>query len=324
MSGINVFDATRRLDEGLIDLLDLVKLMAAGVWQLRIDVAGFIAQMPNATVQQLDSRFALGSGLEFRNFPAVLDEPWPTQRLRIACVGLTSAVGLYEGWVGDISGLFPAAARKPLSKRLQLPPAAASLWPSEAGIDDAMAIMATTPPTFPAAMAAIQNEARKSRTYSLAHIGDLAIAYRAFKELRNCIAHNGRLVDHDAQEWCRLASAIPMTNLGLRLRPLDLTANLEGQQVAVTVQDIAALVTIINRMAATVDAEAANSLEGQREVLRQFPGSRARPHLVQCKQIHYGRHLANVLKFSGIIGPRGTEMADVVSMLMSEGLAKPG
>jgi hypothetical protein len=55
MPGATRFEAAHREDEGLVDLTDLSKSPAAGLWALGVDMAGFLSQIPDARVGDLDA-----------------------------------------------------------------------------------------------------------------------------------------------------------------------------------------------------------------------------------------------------------------------------
>lgn len=324
MAGAALFSETRRLDDSLVDVISLIKLLASGLWNLRVDVAGFLSQAPNARSTELETRFTVGSGLRFGNCPVILAETWEHQQLRLAYFALIGIISSYESWVDEISRLFPQNEQGPIETALQLPPAQVSLWQHpQPGIDVAIQRMTAIPTNYPAAMTVFQGRARAHRNYFAPKLPQLMIAYRAFKELRNCIAHAGTVVDVNAADWCRIAAQMPPQDLGLRYRRLDLAPNTVGAPVWVSLQDVIGLATIVQRIGTAVDADIAMSLAAQRSVLARFPGTPGHPHVVAASRAAWPRHLSNVLSGLGLPTPDPGAMTEVIAMLQAEAVVRP-
>jgi hypothetical protein len=320
----NLFEATIELDRELVAIVDIVKLLAAGLWSLRSNVRGFLGEVPSATADQLEARITAGSGLRYGNFRAVTELTWEQQQERLARFSLLAVVGSFEGWASRLGSSYPSQVQRKLVEALQWPPRGATHLATKPGADVAVQILTASRPTNLVAMRLLQRVASSRPTNAPHRLANLLIAYRAFKELRNCLAHRAQVVDAWTESWCNETKGLTKDDLGLR-RPggLSLHRNVAGHPASISLYEIVGLTAIIRQIAATFDGAAAISLEAEREVLRRFPGQPAHPYLPANPAKRQGQPLANhltgVLATVGLPSPNASDMPAIVSWLRTEG-----
>jgi hypothetical protein len=109
--------------------------------------------------------------------------------------------------------------------------------------------------------------------YSLAHIDELMICYRYWKEIRNAVAHaGGRATDKCLAEEIRLSS-LTHASLGMsrvpRLAPLVVNS-----PIPVDLESVLGFGEVLHRIAVTVDAEFSISEEAEAIMLRRWEAVR--------------------------------------------------
>jgi hypothetical protein len=124
------------------------------------------------------------------------------------------------------------------------------------------------------------------RQYSLAHIDNLLICYRYWKETRNSIAHAGgrataRLVAEDSRLTALTPESIGVSRVP-RLAPVTM-----GDQIELELENVLGFGEILHRIAVTVDAELSAAQAAEDIMIARFesvrrhhysdPSSRTRP-----------------------------------------------
>src|SRR4051812_14526814 len=96
---IPVLEASIAALEAVTRLYDFVWPVAAGLWNLRWQVAGYAAVRSGVTVEELQARFILGSGIHGANLHrACLETTWEEQQRRLAEVLLVNLFAIHESW----------------------------------------------------------------------------------------------------------------------------------------------------------------------------------------------------------------------------------
>ena len=114
------FPASRQAINQITSLFEFVWPTAAALWNLRWQVQGFIAEVPNTTVDQLKQRFLFGSKIENVDLKrTVTDYTWDDQTAIFASFVLTNAFAIYEQWADEI--LHSLGERAGSGKKLQFP-----------------------------------------------------------------------------------------------------------------------------------------------------------------------------------------------------------
>lgn len=93
------FPETDAAADEITRLFDFVWPTATALWNLRWQVDGFLAAVPNATYEDVASRFVTGSGIHGADIRAMsIKTNWDDQKARFAEIVLTNAFAIYESW----------------------------------------------------------------------------------------------------------------------------------------------------------------------------------------------------------------------------------
>jgi hypothetical protein len=94
--------AFRETDEAASEitrLFDFVWPTAVALWNMRWQVGGFLSMVPEASYEDVASRFVVGSDIHGADIRAMsLNTTWEEQKARFAEFILTNVFAIYEGW----------------------------------------------------------------------------------------------------------------------------------------------------------------------------------------------------------------------------------
>ena len=100
---IYFFTATENAHRQITRLFDFIWPTATAMWDLRWQVAGYLAVAPNTTKAQLDGRFAEGSNISGANLKrACVEHTWEEQKELFARIVLVNSISIYEGWIEEV------------------------------------------------------------------------------------------------------------------------------------------------------------------------------------------------------------------------------
>ena len=190
-AGRYVFRASKDAHAQLTRLFDFIHPTAIAMWNLRWQVQGFLANVPNASSKELGYRFALGTDLNAGALKrSTVETPWTDQLERFASIILITTISIFEDFTDSIASgcSHNREHRERFAKALQ--------FPSRNGTD---AVSLAGNRSFVMDRAVMWDEAILRR-YLPSGSDDLLKCYRFFKEVRNALAHNGgranqRMVD---------------------------------------------------------------------------------------------------------------------------------
>lgn len=197
------FPASRHAADQITTLFEFVWPTAAALWNLRWQVQGFVAEVPNATVDQLKQRFLFGSKIDNVDLKrTVKDYSWDDQTAIFASFVLTNAFAIYEQWADEI--LHSLGEGTQSGKKLQFPAKVVTIMGT---------LLASTSPTLNSAYHPVFAAGKK---YALAQLPNLMLCYRYFKELS---VLSGPSVKKARQCGCAAAACRKSnTSFGLILR----------------------------------------------------------------------------------------------------------
>jgi len=249
----------------LTDLFDFVWPTAVALWNLQWQAKGFIAQMPDSTVEELNSRFVLGSGIQGANLKRLANEKiWPDMQQWFSRLLLSETCALFEGWIEaaldelalpqSIRGL---GSKNSLDKMLQFPTTRDTTGTLTGGVMFAVAkvqgvlgsqlIQTCFHPTQ-----------QKNKKYSMHTLEKLLICYRAFKDVRNDFTHHGGRASKKAEQAYIAYQAETAASLGLKEKP-DLPSVISGSTIQLSLRGVVGLSDVAIRLIATLDFLLSNS-----------------------------------------------------------------
>jgi hypothetical protein len=310
---IYFFRPSRHAADEITRLFAFVWPTAAALWNLRWQVGGYLQAVPNAGVKELNDRFVTGSqlvGADLRG--ACVDTPWDEQRARFASIILTSAFAIYESWADEIVTELGVQLS---SKRLQFPDSTAS---NGNGLESTIATLsAVQSPTLARAYFPIYAQPGK---YNLAVLPNLLLAYRYFKEVRNCEMHRGGIADAKTEAaFNAFAPVADRASLGMK-GDLLIEPAADGQPVRLHLRGVVGFSDILFRIIATVDAELCRSSHAERPFRRALAAVKNAPTMYSGTDRRRLQQAASRCQKAGY--PRPLDAEAVYAFLRSENLVQ--
>lgn len=250
-----LLDASRNFKRQLTALNDFMLPCAAALWNLRWQVRGYLEESPSVTQQELLGRFLAGSGIGGANLPRFsVEHSWEQQREVLARLVLTNQVTLFEMWQSELPGLSD-------HERTQVPHTSAGTgrwndksrtwitgkegWPD---ILDNMHLDPQLERCFPPT-------ARSDEPIRLQDVDQLILAFKVFKEARNCLVHGG-LGSLKGEQTCLRYSAFPPLRVSRSAKkpPLRVPQIRDGALVVVDFTMVTGFMAVLLAIVATTDA----------------------------------------------------------------------
>lgn len=241
------FPASRHAIEQVTSLFDFVWPTAAALWNLRWQVQGFIAEVPDVTVDQLKQRFLFGSNIDTVDLKRTVTEySWENQTATFGSFVLTNAFAVYEQWADAI--LHSLGERAGSGKKLQfvdrpgkpgVGATLASLTAAESGM-----LKSAFYPSFLA-----------NKKYALAQLNNLILCYRYFKEIRNAQVHSGGIANQTAVD--AYTAFLPVSGMAALGRKGELSFDpvTLGNPVTLNLRGVVGFTDVLIKIIVTVDAE---------------------------------------------------------------------
>jgi hypothetical protein len=307
---------TKGAAERLTSVFDFVWPTATAIWNLRWEVTGFLAAVPEATPAALSARFVSGSGIYGANLRrACVEMTWEQQQQEFARFLLVELCALYEGWCeGALAEIgVPQAAADRLRKQMQFPTQLKD-GVARKGVGFAIASLCT--PTSPALSTSLTPVLRQHAKYSLGNIDSLLMAYRYFKELRNSLIHSGTSVTPAFTNAEAAYDALSSADLGLGERPEHCPA-IPAIRPSVSLRGVVGFGEVVLRMICTLDAEISASARCETVVARRWREVHG-ANAVHVPQAHITRRSRALVRQLGVPSPAAS--AQLEGWLIAEGM----
>jgi hypothetical protein len=163
------------------------------MWNLRWNVGGFLQVVPDVDEPTLAGRFIAGSGISRSNLRrACIKQSWEHQQEKFAEILLTSLFALYESWCEQTLVLLHCTASNAV-KRVQFPTKCDTHGRAIEGVGEVLTRLAGNESRVMIPL--IYPELVRHPKYSFTHLEKYLVCYRYFKEMRNCLMHNGGIAD---------------------------------------------------------------------------------------------------------------------------------
>lgn len=250
-----LFPASRQAINQVTSLFEFVWPTAAALWNLRWQVQGFIAEVPQASVDQLKQRFLFGSKIDNVDLKrTVTDYSWDDQTAIFGSFVLTNAFAIYEQWADEI--LHSLGERMGSGKKLQFPDR-----PGKPGVGATIATLCSSKSAV--LKAAYYPIFAGNKKYSLTHLGNLMLCYRYFKELRNAQVHSGGIANQAAVDaYSAFQPVSGKAQLG-RKGELAFDPVVLGQQVSLSLRGVVGFTDVLIKIMVTIDAELCRSSKAE-------------------------------------------------------------
>lgn len=260
--------------DALTNLFDFVWPASVALWNLQWQAKGFIAQVPEVTVEELHARFVLGSGVRGANLKQLAaDTAWEDLQQWFARLLLSESFALFEGWIEaafeelQVPLSIRGQGKSSLDKKLQFP----SKFDAGRLVGGVGAALAKVQLNLSSGLVlnCIYPVLIKNKKYALADLENLMICYRAFKEVRNDFIHHGGIASPKAEDCFIAFDALNAGNLGLKEKP-ELPQVVDGQPIRLSIRGVVGLSDVVLRLIATLDSELVNSGYGDALVKKRW------------------------------------------------------
>jgi hypothetical protein len=294
------FRSSRAAYDQVTELYDFVWPASAALWNLKWQVAGYSAQNPKVTQEELNSRFVLGSGIHGVNLRySCIDSSWEQQQAQFAKFLLIDLFAIYEAW---LETTLSSLNKKVLVTKFQFPTVSKRGSPSD-GIGFALGRLHQNESSilkgtiYPALLTHKKN--------SLAHLEALLICYRCFKECRNSLMHRGAIADQRTEDAYTSYSALTAADLGLRDYP-QCPAIVTGKEVRLLIRGVVGFSDAILHLIATLDAEFARTHAAEAEFQAQWLNINGRGKMLKADPAKRGRKISKLVARLKIPEPAST------------------
>jgi hypothetical protein len=296
------YDAHREITR----IFDFVQPTIVALWNLRWQVQGFLAQVPDATSSDLANRFALGSGMRGGELKrACAETPWDRQKADFAEFILVTLIAAFEEYTARMAELAaPTSRQRAVSKRLQ--------YPLNAGQSAFSALIVPS-----AALGGVFTLGILANKRCVPQaLNNLLICYRFFKEMRNMLAHNGGIADQQClKSYAAFQTVATTSALGLPEVPRHHAVTL-NDPIKLELRGVIGLSDVILRIISTYDAELAASALAEHEVLRRLSPVQKKDQLI--KAAHRDKRILRMVHNSGL--PAANVTAQFVGFLKHNGI----
>ena len=256
--------AFRETDEAAAEITRLFNFVwptAVALWNLRWQVDGFLSAVPDASYEDVASRFVVGSDIHGADIRAMsLNTTWDEQKARFAEFILTNVFAIYEGWAKrllkftQITGVSDRDLYR-LGDRVSN-----GLFVFIAGVNATPSVVMQR---------AFQPSFLAHRKVYEPQLENMLKCYKYFKEIRNCQIHNGGIADQKSvdafTEFLPVSSAASLKTKGV----IEFFPAVLGQKQWLSLRGVVGFCDVVLRMMVTVDALISGSEAAERSALQR-------------------------------------------------------
>ncbi|WP_407713241.1 hypothetical protein ACJJWD_13860 [Comamonas testosteroni] len=255
--------ASRDSLNSLTTLFDFVWPTSAALWNLQWQVKGFIAQVPNATTEDLKGRFLQGSEISNSNFHRLANQQtWPELQQWFARLLLSETCALFEGWIEAAfdelaipSSLRKNNTRNSLDKKIQFN---TKVDASGIPIDGANFALTQICGTGSNIMRLCFLPTQQTNKKLGSNIDNALKCYRAFKEARNDFTHHGGRASKRTVDAITLYHKETASSLGVKEMPIIPMANLD-KPIELSLRGVVGFSDIVVRIISALDIALSDS-----------------------------------------------------------------
>lgn len=267
MPRVLIFEATKDANQAISDLFSFLWPTVVGCWNTRSQIQGFVSLTGRTHDGELRQRFVTGSGVHgvfLRR--AYIDRTWEQHLDWFADILLTSLFPIYESWAKQIIHE-AGSAKESLATELQFPPSPPGTPKSKKKLGPKHVIAELTKTKSSLMENSVYPQLQKNSGFSLLKLDNMLLAYRYFKEARNCRIHNGGKASGEAV--AAYAAFFQVANeKDLNVKKLDpISPFTLGTPVSVSIRSVVGLGEIMLNIMTTVDAELSKTPIGESKLL---------------------------------------------------------
>lgn len=255
------FPETNIATSEITRLFDFVWPTAIALWNLRWQVDGFLNAVPNATYEDVASRFVVGSDIHGADIRAMhTNTTWIDQKARFSEFILTNAFAIYESWARS---MIASSNISTMSDR--------NLYQEGDGVSSGLSVFISQINASPSSVmtASFKPQFLKHKKVFIPQQGNMLKCYKYFKELRNCHIHNGGKADQrllDSYNNFHLVSSPSAMHTKERIEYYPVTL---GEKTELSLRGVVGFCDIILRLMITIDAQISGSKAAEVSILSQ-------------------------------------------------------
>lgn len=253
------YNSTFQFKSSVTSIFDFIWPTAAALWNLRWQVQGYKVARPNCDDKELHNRFVAGSEIWGTNLTRnCIEQTWEKQQEDFAKFLLITAIAAYEDWTMQFCKELNIAGVT--SNSLQFPRPVAS---NKLSVLDALTAIDHNKSKH---LHALHTAMTQQEKYDRYNINNLLICYRYFKEIRNCLMHQGGVATHATQmAYSNFVAIADVAKLGVSEVP-KYAVIASGSPVHVYLRGVVGLCDVLLRIASTLDYEG-SKVQGYEQIL---------------------------------------------------------
>jgi hypothetical protein len=296
-----LFAATTQFRSEHSTLYEFVHGATAAMWNTRWHVGGYLAAVPDASTNDLQSRFVLGSGIHGVNVRRTfVEQSWSAQTEELAQITLINTVALYEAWAESVVKPFGG---KSLAKDLQFP-SRGHLGRKSRGIGDALRDM--TKNKSMSLDAEFAPALRKQRAFRDKKLDELLTVYRYFKELRNSAVHGGGLATNAIVKAYGDLHGLTAASIGMKEFP-EHHPPIVGSRTQISLRGVIGFGAVVYSIVTTVDGLLASTSEAE-DVFVDRVRSSYNGATLPSTEPKRSRRVRSIIEKSGLPGPASVDL----------------
>ena len=311
------FEATRNALNAITELCDLMHPITVSVWNTQAQVNGICNMVPAANEKQLASKFGLGSGIHGVNYKRFfLQKSWEEHKEDIAWLFLNSAIPIYEGWLEELhTNVFSDTNGNLNVKAMQFPASCSKNILNEI-----------------ARLTSIESNILKNEFYSIystkkyccySKLDNLVIAYRYFKEMRNCYMHNNKIANSNLiTAYTNFSALSSPTDLNMTEIPEHVPPILDSK-ISISLRGVIGFTQILIQLMVTIDAELLRSQYAEVALIATLQKLYPSPISIGSDRVKAIRQIRGIFEHGKYIRPSINNLADISRFLIDNHIIQP-
>lgn len=260
MKGPIFFPVTRNTIDSITNVLNLIKPSANALWYMRKQYKQYSSENSGASQKEVNQHFQEGCDIIGADvFSACTNIEWQSQKAIFSQLLLIELCAIYESWIDEILQVLSendTDKRNSISDKFQFP---------EKYKDGLKSLLGTKSKILPEFL----NGLRKHKKNNHAHIGELLVCYRYFKECRNAIVHLGSNINEKIVECEDAYARLSPSDLKLKALPNYFPIS-SGNKIRLNFRGIELFADIIIQLIVTLDSELSQSKNAEKVFLEMW------------------------------------------------------
>lgn len=257
MPNCHYFRTSRKTVEVITGTFNFIKPTAVALWNMRWQYKGYLLENPTATQNEINHRFVEGCKIRGANIKASCsDSSWDDQLQWFSQILLIQLCAIFESWIDEILTTLQennSRRRSSIAKKLQFPDKYLD------GLNQLLTVKSGFQNVF-------YDGLKKHKKNNSAHVYELLLCYRYFKECRNSIVHFGGLANSNLIQLESQILQLAPSSLKLQRIP-DIKIIAPDKKIMFDFRGIEIFAEIIIQLITTYDAELSQSQNAEDEFL---------------------------------------------------------